>query len=218
MHKKQIIIIGLGRFGTSVALGLAKQGHDILAIDINEDNLKHVSNKVTHCLNADIKNQDFIESTNLSGFDTAVIGIGEDIAASVLAVMAMRNAKIPTIIAKAKDEAHSNILTELGVTKTIFPERDSGTRVANNLFTNNILDFFQLSDEYSITEILSPKRLHNKSIEAINVRNVHKINIIAIKSNGKINADIQRDTIIKENDILFIVGSKKAIDKFKKLT
>lgn len=213
--KKQIIIVGLGRFGTSVALNLSKQGHDILAIDSSEDNLRHISNIVTKCIHADIKNPDVIEELNLIGFDAAVIGIGEDIAASVLAVMTMKNANIPIIVSKAKDSVHSTILKELGATKIIHPERDSGNRVANNLFNHNILDFFQLSDEYSITEIKAPSHFHNKTIEELGVRHTYKINIIAIKNSKGINADIKKETIITENDILFIVGSKKAISKFK---
>lgn len=217
MSKKQIIIVGLGRFGTSVTLSLAKQGHDILAIDILEENLKHISNKVTQCLNVDIKNPDIIEGLNLSNFDAAIIAIGEDLAASVLATMVMKNAKIPIIIAKAKDEIHGTILNELGATKIIYPERDTGVRVANNLFQANILDFFQLSEEFSITEIKAPKCFINKTIDEIGVRHTYKVNIIAIKNNNKINADIQRDTTIYENDSLFIVGATKAINKFKNL-
>ena len=130
--------------------------------------------------------------------------------------MAMKNAKIPIIIAKAKDEAHGTILNELGATKIIYPERDTGVRVANNLFQANILDFFQLSEEFSITEIRAPKSFINKTIDEIGVRHTYKVNIIAIKSNNKINADIHKETIIYENDSLFIVGTTKAINKLKK--
>lgn len=217
MIKKQVVIVGLGRFGTSVALNLARKGHEIMAIDIKEENLHHISNKVARCINADIKNQDVLDNLNLSDIDAAIIGIGEDIAASVISVITMRNAGIPTIVAKAKDDTHATILTELGATKTIFPERDTGNRVANNLFSDNILDLFQLSDDYSITEIVAPKSFHNKTVEEIGVRQNHKINIIAIRTGSNINAEIKHDTQINENDSLYIVGSKKAIDKFKSI-
>lgn len=214
MKRKECVVIGLGRFGTSVAENLAATGNDVLAIDINEDAVRHILDKVAHAVQADIQDEEVVERLGLNGFDVGIVAIGEDVESSCMAIIALKKQGVKYIIAKAKSPTSGKILEAVGADKVIYPERDMGVRVAHNIFSPNILDFFEFSDNYSFMEVIAPEWTIDKSIIDLHIRKHHHINIVAIKNNGKINPDIQSNTIIKENDILIVMGKNEDIYQF----
>lgn len=214
MKRKECVVIGLGRFGASVAENLAATGNDVLAIDINEDAVRHILDKVAHAIQADIQDEEVVERLGLNGFDVGVVAIGGDVESSCMAIIALKKQGVKYIIAKAKSPTSGKILEAVGADKVIYPERDMGVRVAHNIFSPNILDFFEFSDEYSFMEVIAPEWTTNKSIIDLHIRQHYHINIVAIKSNGKINPDIQSNTVIKENDVLIVIGKNADIYKF----
>lgn len=215
MRTKQCVVIGLGRFGLSVAETLSKLGNEVLAIDISEEPARYVKDSVAHSMQADITDEEVINTLGLNDFDIGVVAIGENLESSSLAILALKKSGVKHIIAKAKDERYGKILLTLGADKVIYPERDMGCRVAHNIHSSNIIDFFEFSKEYSIVEIAAPKFTYGKTIEELKVREKYNLNIIAIKTNDNINADVKRNTILKENDILILVGKDKDILKFQ---
>ena len=215
MNRKQCIVIGLGRFGFSVAENLASLGNDVLTIDINEDNVRRISDKVSHAIQADIKEENLVKSLGLKDFDVAIVAIGEDVEASCMAIIALKKEGVKYIVAKAKSKTTGKILEAVGADRVIYPERDMGTRVAYNIFSSNIIDFFEFSNEYSIVEIYAPSWTVGKSIQELHIRDKYHVNIVAIKNKNHINADVQANTIIEPNDILIIIGKDKNIQNLK---
>lgn len=214
MKRKECVVIGLGRFGTSVAENLAATGNDVLAIDIQEDAVRHILDKVAHAIQADIQDEEVVDRLGLNGFDVGVVAIGENVESSCMAIIALKKQGVKYIIAKAKNPTSGKILEAVGADKVIYPERDMGVRVAHNIFNPNILDFFEFSDDYSFMEVIAPEWTINKSIKDLHVREHYHINIVAIKNNNEIKPDIQSTTVIKENDILIVMGKNEDIYKF----
>lgn len=212
--KKQCIVIGLGRFGSSVAENLYNIGHDVLAIDIKEDNVRYISDQVTHAIQADIKDDGVLETLGLDYFDVAIVAIGGDVESSCMAIIALKQHGVKYIIAKAKNTTTGTILKAVGADKVVYPEKEMGAKVAHNITAPNILDFLEFSDEHSIAEIIAPSWAINKTLIELNIRDKYKINIVAIKKSNNINADITGYTIIEEGDILIVIGKDKNILSF----
>lgn len=212
--KKQCIVIGLGRFGSSVAEHLYTLGNDVLAIDIREENVRHISDQVTHAIQADIKDDSVLDTLGLDYFDVAVVAIGEDVESSCMAIIALKKHGVKYIIAKAKNITSGTILKAVGADKVIYPERDMGARVAHNIYSPNIIDFLEFSNEYSLAEVLAPSWAVGKTPIELNIRDKYHINIVAIKNGNNINADINANTKINKDDILIVIGKDKNIHKF----
>lgn len=215
MNKKQCVVIGLGRFGSSVAENLSSLGNDVLAVDVNEDNVRHIFGKVSHAIQADIKDEEVIDNLGLKDFDVAVVAIGEDVESSCMAIIALKRQGVKYIVAKAKSLTSGKILEAVGADRVIYPERDMGVRVAHNIFSPNIIDFLEFSNDYSIVEVYAPEWAIGKSLQELHIRDKYHVNIVAIKSNGKINADVQGTTIVQASDILILIGKDKYIHGFK---
>ncbi|MDO0500612.1 TrkA family potassium uptake protein, partial [Clostridioides difficile] len=161
---KQYIVIGCGRFGSSVASTMHLLGHQVMAIDKNEDSVQSISDKVTHSLIVDVTDEQALRSLGLGNFDVAVVAIGSDIRASIMATLIAKEMGVELIICKAKDELQAKVLYKIGADRVVFPERDMGVRVAHNLVSDNILDHIELDPEYSIVEIVTPNSWVGKTL------------------------------------------------------
>src|SRR6478735_3493126 len=145
----------MGRFGSAVAKTLSQLGFEVLAIDQNEETIQDVSAYVTHAVQADSTDEEALRALGIRNFDVVVVAIGEDIQSSILTTLILKDLGVPAIIVKAKNELHGKVLNKIGADKVIFPERDMGLRVAHHLVSPNILDYIDLSDDYSIMEMLA---------------------------------------------------------------
>jgi trk system potassium uptake protein TrkA len=214
---KQFAIIGLGRFGTSVALTLAKAGYEVLAIDADEERVQKFSEEVTHVVQADTTDEASLKALGIRNFDTVVVAIGEDIQANVLTTLLLREIGVPNIVAKARNELHGKMLEKIGADKVIYPERDMGARVAHNLVSSNVLDFIELSPNLSLVEVAAPKALQGRTLAEANLRALYGINVVAIKRGEQIIVPPRPGEQITAEDILIIVGSNSGVQKLEEM-
>ena len=203
MSRKQFVIVGLGRFGRTLAETLYEKGEDVLAIDLDEERVEDIRNSVTHSVQADAMDLE------------AVVTIGTDIKASGMATMLMKEVGVKYVIAKAHDEIHGRMLQKLGADKVIFPERDMGRRVAHNLISGNILDFIELSPDYSMVEIQSPAEWGGRTLRELDLRNRMHLNVIAIKRNGEVNAALTPETMIHAEDRMLVMATEDTVRRLK---
>lgn len=215
MSSKQFVIIGLGRFGSSVAKTLYALGHDVLAIDYNEDLVQEISDSVTHAVQMDATDENALRTLGLRNFDVAVVTIGANIQASVMATLLVKDMGIKYIIAKGNSDLHAKVLYKIGADRVILPEKDMGVRVAHNLVSSSILDYIELSPDYSIIEIESPKEWYGKSMKELSLRSKYGINVMAIKKNNEVNISPDADDVINKDDIVVAIGSAEDLTKLE---
>jgi trk system potassium uptake protein TrkA len=216
MQKKQFAIIGMGRFGSSVAKTLYNLNYEVLAIDNDEDRTQEVINMATHAVQADSTDEEALRSLGLRNFDVVVVAIGQDIQASILTTLILKDMGVKMLVAKAQNELHGKVLAKIGADKVIYPERDMGHRVAHNLISPNILDHIEISDDYSIVDLQVGPSLVGKNLRQLDIRNKFQCNVMGIKSaQGKMNIAPNAEDLIKVDDILVVVGKNVDLQKFE---
>lgn len=206
MKKKQFVVIGIGRFGSSIAKTLYSLGNDVMVIDSDEEIIQEMADSVTHAVQADGTDEHSLRTLGITNFDVAVITIGSNVQASIMTALLVKELGVKTIIAKANTELHAKVLKKIGVDRVIFPERDMGIRVAHNLVSANILDYVELSDDYSIAEIVSPQDWQGKTMKELNLRSKYGINVMAVKRDNEINISPSADDHIEEGDVIVAIG------------
>lgn len=219
--KKQFAVIGLGRFGYSIAKTLTELGCEVIAVDKDEERVKKISEFVEQALQLEAMDEKSLKSIGIQNVDVAIVSIGEDIEASTLVVMILKEMGIKHIIAKAVTRLHGKVLENLGVTRVVYPEKEMAVKVAHTLIKPNIIEQLDLSQEYSIVELPAPEKFVNKTLNDIQLRTKHGVNLIAIKrkaveNNEKKevwNVNPMADDVIQKDDILVLIGSNEALDK-----
>ena len=220
--KKHYAVIGLGRFGFSVAKTLAKYDAEVIAIDSEEERVKKAADFVTYAVQLDAIDEKALRSVGVQNVDTAIVSIGENIEASILVVMLLKELGIRNIIAKAVTTLHGKVLQNLGVNRIIFPERDMAIRVAHSLIRPSVLEQLELSQEYSIVELPTPDNLIGKTLKDTQLRTRYGVNLIAIKRRITTEKGIIKDSwnvnplptdTIEKEDILVLIGLNEDLDK-----
>ncbi len=215
---RQFAVIGLGRFGKSVAETLTEMGKEVIAVDSNEDSVLHMGNLITHAVQADATDEDALKAIGIKNVECAVVSIGQDIQASILATLILKGLGIKYVVAKAQNELHGRVLEKVGADRIVFPERDMGVRVARNIVASNILDYLEVSPDYSILEFVASPQIVGKTLGELNLRAKFGISIIAIRhDDDDINLSPGADDIINEGDYLVAMGKKKQLDKLQNL-
>ncbi|WP_057914241.1 potassium channel family protein [Peribacillus muralis] len=208
MGKRQYAVIGLGRFGTSVAHRLYSAGQEVLGIDISEEKVENAELSVTHAIIADTTDEETLKSIGIRNFDCVIVAIGNDMQSSILTTLLLKELGVKKVIAKALNKNHGQVLTKVGADWVIYPERDMGERVANQLLSPNMLNYIELSKEYNIEEIILPLSMKGKSLRELDLRAKYNISVIAIVSNGEMIIAPSPDQDILEQDMLLVVGNK----------
>ena len=214
---KSYVVVGLGRFGGEVARQLCAQGCEVLAMDVNNDLVQQLSSEVTHAVVADAQDKEVLKALGIRDFDCAVIAIGDNLAASVLATMNMKELGVPYVVCKAYDEVHRRVLEKLGADRVLIPEKEIGSRLARSLASANVLDYIELSEDYGIAEVPVPKNWKGKTLRELNVRAKLGVNIIAIRRNGSIAVSPPADYQMKEADVVVVLGDYQALEAVQKL-
>lgn len=215
MKTQQFVVVGLGRFGSSLALELMDLGYEVLGIDRNEEVVHEFSNRLTHAVVADSTEEEVLKSLGVRNFDCGIVAIGSDIQTSILTAILLKDSGIKTVVAKAISVLHGRALEKLGIDRVIFPERDMGVRVAHQLVTTNMLDYIELSKDYSIVELKAPHCLSGKSLAELNPRVRFGCSIVALhREHGIIVAPTAMDQI-HEGDIMVVIGPNRKIDEFE---
>lgn len=214
---KQFAVIGLGRFGTSVARTLYRFGYEVLAIDADEERVQRFSSEVTHVVQMDTTDEASLKELGIRNFDIVVVAIGEDIQANVLTTLLLKDMGVPYIIAKAQNELHGKMLDKIGADHVVYPERDMGKRVAHHMISNNVLEFVELSPDLGIVEITAPERLAGKTLSEANLRVEYEVNVVAIKRGDELIVPPLPNEAIRRGDILIVVGGTKGVQKLEEL-
>ena len=200
------VVIGLGLFGSSVARQLCALGAEVLAIDTNSELVQQISSDVTNAVVADARDAEVLRALGAHECECAVVAIGDDLAGSVLATMNLKELGVKHIVCKAHDEVHRKVLEKLGADKVVIPEKEVAEKLSRSLTSHNVLDFIELSSDYGIVEIPTPKSWVGKNLKELDVRAKLGVNIIAIERNGKISVSPRAEFVIEKNDILVVLG------------
>lgn len=218
MQKKEFVVFGMGRFGKSVATTLAESGCEVLIVDSDEATIQEMADLVTYAVKADVTDTEVLETLGISNFDAAIIGIGENLQASVMVTILAKEMGIPYVLAKAKNDLHAKILKKVGADSVVFPEKETGIRIAHNLLMGNFFDAIELSSRYSIVEIDLPREWKGQNLMELNLRAKYGINVIGTRSDDTIDINPSPDRKMKEGDRLVIIGENGVLNKLINLS
>ena len=214
---KSYVVIGLGLFGEALAKQLCKLGAEVLAMDVRSDLVQHVANDVTHAVVADAQDKEVLRSLGVAHMDCAIIAIGNDLAASVLVTMNLKELEVPYVVCKAHDETHRRVLEKLGVDRVVIPEQENAQRLGRSLHSHNVLDYIELSEEYGILEVPAPKSWVGKTLKELNIRAKLGVNIIAVESGKTTNVSPSADYKIQPEDVMVVLGDNYSLEAVQKL-
>ncbi len=212
MKEKSYAVIGLGQFGMSVAETLAESDCDVLAIDAREENIQEIADKVTYAVRADVREPEVLRSLGVQNVDVAVIAVAENMEASIMATMQAKELGVPYVLAKAINALHGKILEKIGADRVIYPEQSMGLRVARNLMSGGFLDVFELSTEFSMAEFPVPGDWVGKSLQELQLRESHDINIIAIKVRDDVEINLDPVKPLEADWHLMAIGKNKVLE------
>ena len=205
------VVIGLGKFGKSLALALSNNGKNVLAIDTNAEIVESVEGYVTRAVVADATKKDVLSTLGVQNFDCAVICIGSNISSSMLTALTCKELEVPYVIAKAQNNQHKELLDKIGVDLVVFPEVYMSKKLATALTNPLTNEISKITDDYKIVEIICPAKWVGKSVVELNIRKKYGVSIILIKSEETIIEPLP-ETVFEKGDSLFIIGSNKNID------
>ena len=211
-EKEQILIIGLGKFGMSVAKELSKYDAEVMAVDESSELVDEASKFVTHAARVDAGDVESLKKLGIHTFDVAIIGIGDNLESSIMIALSLKELKVPYIIAKSRDEKHTRLLNMIGVDKVVQPEKDAGVRIAKSLMHKSIIERVEFGKEYSVIEIETPKEWVGTALNRLNVRAKYGINIVCVeKKDGKVVIPAA-DYVIEERDNLMLISPNKELE------
>lgn len=213
MDKKEFIVIGLGRFGTSTARTLAQNNCEVLTLDRDEEKTRAMADIVTCAVTGDVTDPEVLSGLGIRNFDGAIVAIGKDLEASIMATMLLKEMGIRHVLAKAQSDVHAKVLRKVGADMVVFPEKEMGIRYANNLIHGNFFDAVELSSDYSMMELNVRKEWAGKSLKELNLRAKYKVNIIGIKKEDGFDVSPDADEALGQNYILIAIGRNEVLNK-----
>lgn len=208
---KQFAVIGLGRFGSSLARTLAKMGQEVLAIDSDEKKVEELSDVVTHAVQADALEDSSLKSLGIRNFDVVVVAIGQDIQSNILVTLMLKEMGVKKVVAKAATELQGKVLQKIGADIVVFPERDMGERVARWLISRNIIDVINLSPDFSLMELIAPAETVGSTLAESGLRRRYGITLLAIRRGNDFIISPASGEVIEEGDILIVIGSNERL-------
>jgi trk system potassium uptake protein TrkA len=214
---KRVVVIGLGIFGFNIAKDLYENGIEVIAIDKNKEIIQKIRDFSTKAILADGTDKEVIESIGIQGDDIVIVSFGEDLAASTLITLHLKEMKIKNVIVKAPNEDHKRVLEKVGATQVIIPEREMADKVAKGIISPNVLDYIPLSEDYTISEVVPPASFMGKTIGELHLRTKYHVEVIAIREMlpDRVTMVPRADFVIKDSDILVVIGKEEDIQKIK---
>lgn len=205
--RRQFVVIGLGIFGSTIATTLYEMGKEVLCIDEKEELVQAIADQVTHAIQADAREETVLASLGIENFDVAIVGIGNNLESSLMVTLALKEAGVSYIIAKATNDIHERALYKIGADRVIQPEKEMGRRVGRNLSLTKLIDYIELSEEYSIFEITCPDVWVGKTLIELNIRRKFGVTILGLKRNNEFL--IVSETIVPfaQDDVIILLGS-----------
>ena len=216
--KKQVVVIGLGRFGASVARELYQMGHDVLGIDLDEKNVQEMLGHVTYAVRSDATNEAVLKELGVSNFDVAVVAVGSDIQASILVTVLLKDLGIPFIVTRAINDLHGNAMERVGADKVIYPEQEMGRRLAHIGFEAGVLDYMEVAPNYGITKLRPPEQIVKHTLEESGLarpRDKYGIAVLAIRRGREYFLVPAKEEEVKPGDILIVAGNAEQLGKIQ---
>lgn len=214
---ENVVVIGLGRFGGQVAESLTRLGHEVLGVDDDAKLVQQWSDRLTHVVQADATDEDVLRQIGVSEFSRAVVGIGTDIEASVLTVLALTEVGIRDIWAKAISAKHGKILRSVGAHHVIYPEATMGERVAH-LITSRMLDFIELDDDFAIAKTRAPREAAGRTLADVGLRTRYGVTVVGVKAQGADLVYATPETVVPRNAVLIVAGTTEQVQRFAAAT
>lgn len=217
---KTFVVIGLGRFGTSIARELSALGHEVLAIDVAEDRVQKVADKVTHAVIGDARDIQVLNALGVRNFDCAVVAMGSDVGNSALVTLNLKELGLKQVVCKAQSHVHQRVLEKIGADRVIFPEHEMGVKLAQGLSSSSVLNFIEFSEDYGIVELTCPKSWHGKTLRELDVRNTFHVNIIAVRKEdtpNTLNVAPGAACILEAGDNVIAVGRSEDINRLNEV-
>jgi trk system potassium uptake protein TrkA len=214
---KRVVVIGLGIFGFNIAKDLYENGIEVIAIDKDKEVIQKIRDYSTKAVLADGTDKEVMESIGIQEDDVVIVSFGEDLAAATLITLHLKEMKIKHIIVKAPNEDHKHVLEKVGATEVVIPEKEMADKIAKSLISPNVLDYIPLSEDYTICELVPPTSFMGKTIGEIHLRSKYHIEVIAIREMlpERLQMVPRADFVIKDSDILVVIGREKDIQKIK---
>lgn len=216
MKKKEYAVIGLGRFGGSICRELSEEGMSVLAIDKDEDKVNQFKNIASHAVILDSTDEGSLKDIGISNFEQVIVAIGENIQASILTTVILKELGVHSVTVKAQNDYHEKILRKIGADRVVHPERDMGKRLAHHLISNNILDYLELSEKHSIAEVKVGKKMVGHSLAELRIREKYGCNVVAIKQGNSIQVSPHPEKELDKEDILIVIGANPDLLRFEK--
>lgn len=215
MTKKSFVVFGLGEFGRSVALTMVRNGYEVLAVDKDEERVQEIADEVTRAVCADGTEMEVLQNLGLDAMDGAIIGIGNNLEASILITMGVKDCNVPFVLAKAKNDVEEKVLRRVGADDVVFPERAMGIRIGRNLSSGNFSDIIELSPLFSMVEMKIPKKWYGKTLRELNLRQTLGLNLIGRRDGDEFTVSLNPDEPMRENSTYIVLGSNESLDRIK---
>ncbi|PYZ96431.1 potassium transporter Trk [Alteribacter lacisalsi] len=212
---KQFAVIGLGRFGGSVCRELHEMGHEVLAVDKVEDKVNEYAGFATHAVQLDSTDESALRSMGIGNFEHVVVAIGDNIQASILTTLVLKELGVTKVWVKAQNHYHHKVLEKIGADMVVHPELDMGKRIAHNMASEKVVDFIDLSDDYSIVELLATDKVNHRTLVDLNIRAKYGVTVLAFKREENMNISPMPDDEIVKGDILVVMGHKNDLNRFE---
>ena len=217
--KKQVVVVGLGRFGSSVARSLYNLGHDVLAIDSDEGRVQSIMGQATHALRGDVTNEGLLRELGIPDYDAAVVAIGSAIVPSIMASVLLKTIGVPYVVSRAHNELHGKTLERIGVDKVTHAESEMGVRLAHSLFNPNVLEYLEVTPNFGISKMRVPQRFVDMSLKELgfsNARDKYGLAVLAIRRRGNdITLNPDTDDRLHAGDWLVLAGRDELLDKLE---
>jgi len=216
MAKKQVVVIGLGRFGSGVARSLYNLGHDVLAMDVNEDRVQSMMGQVTYPVSGNATNETVLKELGVPDYDAAVVAVGSDIPGSVMACVLLKTMDIPYIVARATNELHGITLERIGVDKVIHPESEMGVRLAHNLFNPNLQEYLEMGPNFGLSRMKVPPQFVDKSLKELGFsspRDKYGLAVLAIRRGKDVTLNPDIDDRLRSGDMLILAGRDELLER-----
>ncbi len=213
--KKTYAVFGLGRYGSAVAKELCANGVEVLAVDIDEELVNDTAAFIPYCKCADVTDPETLKQLGISNIDVVIIAMATNLEASVMATMLCKEAGVKTVIAKCSSEMNCRILEKIGADRVIFPENESGIRLAKNLLSSGFLDILDLSDDASMIELEIRPEWVNKNLKELNLRKRYSINIVAVIEDEKVHVNIDPEKPLQKEMSLIVIADRSALAKLR---
>ncbi len=211
--RRQVAVLGLGRFGAAVARELTRLGHDVLALDADEKVIQDVADEVTHAVRVDVTDEDALRELGLESFETAIVAVSSDLEVNILATVLLKRLGVRRIIAKAGNDLHGSILSQVGATRVVFPERETGVRVAHSFAAPGVHDYLDVAPGYGVARVPVVGPFVGKSLGELNLRSTTGVTVVALRRGTTVTVNPHASEALRTGDELIVLGLDEDLER-----